>query len=447
LSTNRKIEARRLKGFQDYLPQTMAVKYAITDIARHVARISGFQPVGTPALEYAEVLLGEGGETDKQVYKFRDNGDRDVAMRFDLTMSFARFVAENLGTLNIPFKRIQIGDVWRAEKPQKGRYREFCQCDLDVIGVDGIAADVEILVCLNNILNKLNFGPFTQAIGNRVVLGHLVRSFFPELTDGMEQQIFIVLDKLDKIGPIKVAGLLNELLGSQGRAAEDLLAALLCKNGDDTDLLRIAYLLANNAAGLLEVKRLQDTLDLARKLTQGSAGKIILDLSIARGLGYYTGIVFETTVDSQKAMGSISSGGRYNRLLERFSDRDLPGVGGSIGVDRLVAVLEELGDSRGVQGCGIFVAVANDSALEYAFSVADRLRRAGLATDISLKSGKLGNQFKYAERGQYGIVITVGEKERDQSIYSVKVLATGQEIRDLPLSGIESQVLAMIEKG
>lgn len=446
MSKKGKIEARRLKGFQDYLPSTMALKYAITDTARRVARLSGFQPIATPALEYAEVLLGEGGETDKQVYKFRDNGDRDVAMRFDLTMSFARFVAENLGTLNIPFKRIQIGDVWRAEKPQKGRYREFCQCDLDVIGSDSVAADLEILLCLNRILDELNFGPFTQAVGNRVVLGHLIRHYFPDLTDELESQVFITLDKLDKVGPEKVGAMLREVLGESGHLVDDMLVKLLTKRGRDTDLAVLRELFSANPQALEALQRMQETIDLARVLTQGSAGAIIIDLSIARGLGYYTGIVFETTIDGQKAMGSISSGGRYNRLLERFSDRELPGVGGSIGVDRLAAVLEEIKHCQGEKD-GVYIAVATEAALQYAHVVAAHFRQAAMVADVSLKAGKLGQQFKYAERGPYGYIVTVGDKEKEQQVYSIKIIATGDEVRDLPLAKINDQIISMHKKG
>ncbi|MEZ4743202.1 MAG: histidine--tRNA ligase [Bdellovibrionota bacterium] len=431
-----KIQPRRLKGFQDYPPEVMRLRLKVMDDVRRVAELSRFQPIGTGALEYAEVLLGQGAETDKQLYRFEDQGKRDIGLRFDLTVPFARYVAEHQGTMVFPFKRLQIGDVWRAEKPQKGRYREFCQCDLDIIGVDSLAADVEILSCFQNILSSLNVGAFTQSIGHRQILSALIRSFFPEIEADGEQQVLIAIDKLDKIGPDKVILLLQEVTGGSANKEQKLIELLLPGNSEGTDLGPIYDRLKADVAIVKELRRLEKTVELVRSLSSGNdgcLGRVQINLSVARGLGYYTGIVFETVLDELPAIGSISSGGRYNNLAERFTTRLLPGVGGSLGLDRLVGALIELKRLDSTSNTGVFVAIANDGAMDYGFGIVKTLRNANISVDLAMKAGKIGNQFKLAERLGVGSVIIVGELEKENKTFSLKNLITGQEKRDLPL--------------
>lgn len=429
-----RIKAARLKGFQDYLPETMALRRSIMDAVRKEANISGFLEVGTPVLEYSEVLLGEGGETDKQVYSFEDNGGRKVGMRYDLTMSFARFIAEHQGDLIFPFKRMQIGDVWRAEKPQKGRYREFAQCDFDIIGIDTVAADVEVLTCLQRVLSNLNCGKFTMAMGNRVILSALIHTFYSDLAEGQEQEILIALDKLDKIGAEKVVEVLKK---THEKDATELL--LLLEPDPETKNARIDKIerfLEGNEEALKEVSRFRKTYEILEGLSHGSQGSFVMNLSIARGLGYYTGVVFETTLDDLPGFGSISSGGRYNNLTDRFMNREMAGVGGSIGLDRLVAAMKELDISNGKDKKSIFIAVAQDEALNYAFDIAKTLRENNMISDISLKTGKLGNQFKLAHRKQCDFVVTVGEDEMQSQTFSIKDMAKGRETKNIPLGSL-----------
>ena len=442
-SSTKKIEPRRLKGFRDYMPDFMEMRSRYQALIREHAGLAGFREIGTPVLEYAETLLGQGGEeTDKQVYRFEDHGGRQVAMRFDLTVPFARFVAEHQGDLVFPFKRIQIGDVWRGENTQKGRYREFCQCDLDIIGVDSVNADAEILFCFYRILSALNLGGFTMRIGHRVLLSTMLQASFPGLDSSGETSALIALDKLDKIGADAVIELLGRIPGASHEAARNLIHGLLSKDSrGGTDRKWVRELLARSDEGLAELKRLENLLSVLEPITEIlKGGNLRLDLSIARGLGYYTGVVFETTLDSLPGFGSISSGGRYNNLAERFSNRALPGVGGSIGLDRLLAGLEEMGKLAKSTQNVVFIALATDDALASAVQLANTLRSAGVACDVGLTPGKVGNQFKHADRLGYQMVVTLGTSEVQSGTYNLKNMKTGDEKKSLPRAGILTEL-------
>ena len=362
----------------------------------------------------------------------------DKALRYDLTVPFARFVAEHMNELAFPFKRLQIGEVWRGENTQKGRYREFTQCDLDIIGVDSAAADIEILTVFHRILSQVGGLRYTMAVGNRLLLSALIRKALP-LID--ETTALIAIDKLAKIGRDAVCGLLG---GSSGATA---LLDLLMSKGDtgDTDLMRVRAYLAGDDAALREVQRLELVLTTARQVvTEQAGGRLWLDLAIARGLGYYTGIVFETTLDDLPGFGSICSGGRYNHLASRFSTRELPGIGASIGLDRLLAALEELGRvPRGSLDL-VFIAIASDDALPYALELVQTLRLAGIAADLALQS-KLGNQFKHADRLGCRYVVTVGGSEAAARSFSLKNMRTGEERRDLPVASLVTELARALQ--
>jgi histidyl-tRNA synthetase len=442
-----KIEPRRLKGFKDYMPEVMELRSRFQHIIRNEARLAGFREIGTPALEYAETLLGQGSdETDKQVYRFDDHGGRRVAMRFDLTVPFARFVAEHQGQLVFPFKRLQIGEVWRGENTQKGRYREFCQCDLDIIGVDSVNADIEVISCLYRTLGRFDLGGFTMRLGNRALLSAMLSKSFPGLgTDG-ESKALIALDKLDKIGEDQVCALLSEIPGASLAAARLFLTLLTTKDqSGSTDSKRIREFLGQDEKGLAELNRMETALSALRDVAQAVPGSSVkLDLSIARGLAYYTGIVFETTLDRLPGFGSISSGGRYNNLAERFTSRALPGVGGSIGLDRLLAGLEELGKVETKTSDLIFIAVATDDALAAALLLANELRAHNIPCDIGLTTGKVGHQFKHADRLGCPVVLTIGSAEVESKTCNVKIMATGSETKGLPRGEVVNFVKSIL---
>ncbi|MEI6834610.1 MAG: ATP phosphoribosyltransferase regulatory subunit, partial [bacterium] len=281
----KKIEPRRLKGFRDYLPDLMEARSLFQSKIRQHARLAGFREIGTPVLEYAETLLGQGGEeTDKQVYRFEDHGGRKVAMRFDLTVPFARFVAEHQGELVFPFKRLQIGDVWRGENTQKGRYREFCQCDLDIIGVDSVNADAEIISCFYRILNDFDIGGFTIRIGNRKLLSALLGAVFLEISEETETQALIALDKLDKIGADAVVELLAKLSPANHVKLRELIKGLTSKDENgDTEKAWMKSMIVSNPEAMSELSRMDLLMNVMRSVVkQKPGGSICLDLSIAR---------------------------------------------------------------------------------------------------------------------------------------------------------------------
>jgi histidyl-tRNA synthetase len=431
---------RKLKGFRDYNPLLARTRKRIIDTLMATAYRAGFEPINTPAIEYSETLLGTSNqETDKEMYKFTDHGGRDVALRFDLTVPFARFVAENQGTLVLPFKKIQVGDVWRGEKPQKGRYREFCQGDLDIVGADSLASDVEVISCLASVLDQVLGSGYTVSLGNRKILSALIHAKLGALTPAGETGALIALDKLAKIGPEAVLELLQQIEGARPEGASELLHILDSRDetgNSDLELIR-GHLPANDETRAI-MDRFQQTGSILSQLFAGSKGTIRIDLSIARGLGYYTGVVFETTINDLKGFGAICSGGRYDRLVSRFSRQEIPGVGGSIGVDRLLAALEELGEMTEEKPRGIFVAIATDDARAYGFQLVNTLRRAGFHADIALKEGKLANQFKYADKKGYPFVVTVGKDEMESQVFSLKNMSTGDEQKNIPLQNLPS---------
>lgn len=427
--SSKKVRARKLKGFQDYTPEVMAVRQHVMQVVQKHAALGGYELIGTPALEYAEVLLGVGGETDKQVYKFLDNGDREVALRFDLTVPFARYIGENHGKMLFPFKRAQIGDVWRAEKPQKGRYREFCQCDLDIIGVDSPQADLDIIYSLSSILNEILPSGFTVAIGQRRILTKLLKEVLGVTKIEDEYQALIILDKLAKIGLEKTTAMLVEELGVQVEEAQQLLK-LISPDPDtkQTNMDPVAEFFQAPEDRAVFDGFIATCSNLAQ-MTQGSKAQILIDLSIARGLGYYTGIVFETTIDALPGFGSVSSGGRYNDLAQRFIDRELPGVGGSVGLDRLTAALAELDFSPGVDKTQVFIAPLDEKSADYSNKLMAMLRTEGVAAFCNLKPQKIAAQFKFASKKNYTHVIALGEQEKNSNHYNIKNMATGEELK------------------
>lgn len=423
-----KVAPRRLKGFQDYSPEIMARRLMIMQTARDIAHRAGFLEIATPALEYSEVLLGVGGETDKQVFRFMDGGERDVAMRYDLTVPFARYAAENYGQLPLPFKRLAIGDVWRAEKPQKGRFREFCQCDIDIIGVDSLSADVEILLTVMQMLTRIVKAPFTISCNNRKILSFLIRKLLGLNDEDSEQQALILLDKLDKQGKDSVVKQFSENLNVDAEKSSELIDLLGSFREEDPDSLTRLF---DEPAIKEEWIRFQQTLQIVQNLTGKSVGKVVMNLSIARGLAYYTGIVYETTVDGVSGFGSICSGGRYDNLAERFVDHEMPGVGISIGVDRLTALLTEKEGEQAKAPAEVFIALASGDAVACAFDLANFLRESGISTDLALREQKLGTQFKNADKKGFPWVIAVGSEEATNKLFPLKNMKTGLELRSL----------------
>ncbi|HEY1599998.1 MAG TPA: histidine--tRNA ligase, partial [Pirellulales bacterium] len=317
----------------------MIPRERIIDTARRVYRSYGFSPIDTPALEYLDILTGKGGdETDKQLYRFQDPGERWVGMRFDLTVPLARFVAQHAHELGMPFKRYHIATVWRGENTQHGRYREFMQCDFDTIGTRSAASDIETILVMHDLLRAIGFERFHIHVNNRMVLRGLL-----ERTGLTEQAVPVLraIDKLAKIGPNAVVKEIMETAGASWEQADTVLHFATLAGGDEKVLAESKILVTGSEVGEAGVDRLYEVV-----LGAAAGGvrreNLKVDVSIARGLDYYTGVIFETFLDDLPSLGSVCSGGRYDNLAELYTSQELPGVGASLGLDRLLAGMEEL---------------------------------------------------------------------------------------------------------
>ncbi len=420
-----KIKPRTLKGFRDYPPATMIPREWIVETARRVYRSYGFCPMDTPSLEHLEILLGKGSdETDKQLYRFEDHGGRPVGLRFDLTVPLARFVAQHIQELGTPFKRYQIANVWRGENTQRGRYREFMQCDFDTIGTMSLTADIEMILVINDLLSALNVGEFTIHVNHRGILNGLLEKL--ELSDKANR----VLRTLDKLAKIKEEGVRKELavaVGATDSQADQLLALTSLAGSNEEMLAEAAKLTIGSEAGEQGVAQLREALAaVSAALPAEAQGRILFAPSICRGLDYYTGIVLETTLDELPGIGSVASGGRYDNLADLYTKQQLPGVGASLGLDRLLAALEELGRLEQVQTTAqVFLPFFEAQRRNDYLKLATGLRKAGIGVEFFPEAKKLGKQLQYANRRNFRIALVIGGSEFDNQECQVKDLATG----------------------
>jgi len=431
MSDPRIIQPRTLKGFRDFLPSAMQAREWLLETARGVFHRYGYPPIDTPALEYAEILLGKGGaESDKQLYRFEDAGGRDVALRFDLTVPLARFAAQHIGELGTPFKRYHIGPVWRGENTQRGRYREFLQCDFDTIGTESMVADTETTLVIHDVFASLGVGEFRIHLNNRRILSGLLESI--GLVDQSAAALRAV-DKLPKIGRAAVAQELEDIVGASPAEAGRLLEAVSVTGSNRSVLERIAGI-ADGAAdeGIAALTEVIDGLSAA----DVPESRVVVDMSIARGLDYYTGTVYETFLSEIPEIGSVCSGGRYDDLASLYTKQRLPGVGASLGIDRLLAALEELGRIK-VPGAPspILLALFDASRTVDYVGLAAMMRGAGLGVELYPDAKKLGNQLKYADRKGHRLVVIVGPSEWEAGTAQVKDMITGDNYT-IPLNDL-----------
>lgn len=438
------IKPRTLKGFRDYLPSAMIAREQLIDTARSVYRGYGFSPIDTPALEYAEILTGKGSdETDKQLYRFQDHGKRDVAMRFDLTVPLARFAAQHAQELGTPFKRYHIGTVWRGENTQKGRYREFMQCDFDTIGTESNAADIETLLVIHDLMENTGFDRFSIRVNNRLVLNGLLEK--QGLCD-RSVGILRALDKLPKIGRDKVIAEMTELVGATGTQAAAVLDLAELQGAPDGMLAQLDGMLAGNEAGLAGVARLRELFT-----TAAAAGipaeRIELDLSIARGLDYYTGTIYETFLSDQPGIGSVCSGGRYDNLAGLFTKQKLPGIGASLGLDRLLAAMEILGMVEASSTpAEVFVPQFDAERLGEYQAIARQLRSAGFRVEVFPEAKGLGKQLKYADRKGHRLAVIAGEDEFARGEWQIKNLKVRGEPLNVPTESLADTLRSLLEQ-
>ncbi len=419
-----RITPRTLKGFRDYLPAAMIAREREIDTARSVYRSYGFAPIDTPALEYLEILTGKGSdETDRQLYQFEDHGGRKVGLRFDLTVPLARFAAQHFQELGTPFKRYHIATVWRGENTQRGRYREFMQCDFDTIGTKSVAADIETALVIHDLMRAIGFNDFTIHLNNRQVLNGLLEQL------GLADRSIAILrslDKLSKIGPERVAEEMTKQAGTTPDQATSVLQLTALSDSPDAMLAQLDRLVEGSETGQAGVANLRQVL--AGVLAAGApTERFQLDVAIARGLDYYTGIVFETFLNALPAIGSVCSGGRYDNLAEVYSKQQLPGVGASLGLDRLLAAMQELGMAESVRtGAPVLITFFAKHALNTYLELAARIRKAGIGVEIYPDAKRLGQQLKYADQRGFRIALIAGEDELAKGTCQIKDLHSGQ---------------------
>lgn len=421
------IEPRTLRGFRDYLPELMIPREHLLEQARRVYRSYGFAPIDTPALEYAEILIGKGGdESDRLIYRFRDHGERDVAMRFDLTVPFARFAAMYVGKdIQTPFKRYHMGPVWRGENTGHGRYREFWQCDFDTIGTTSNAADVETALVIHDLMRAIGFERFEVRINNRLLLNGLLEEMgLLACATGCLR----ALDKLPKIGAEAVAAEMAQTTGATPEQSRQILT-LAGMEGANTEILgRVEREFGTNARVAEGVGKLRQLLEVARQ-SGVAEERLRLDLSIARGLDYYTGTIYETFLLDKPDIGSVCSGGRYDNLAGLFTKRHLPGVGASLGLDRLLSAMEEMGLLPKVATpAPVLIVQFSEEYLGAYQKMARTLRAAGIGVEVYPEAKKLGQQFKYAEARGFAVALIAGPDELAQETWKIKNLAAREEV-------------------
>ena len=422
----KRVEPRTLSGFMELLPQDQIKFNEIMNVIKETYELYGFLPQETPIIESSEVLLAKaGGETEKQIYSFT-KGDTDLSLRFDLTVPLAKYVAKNYNELTFPYRRYQIGKVFRGERAQKGRYREFYQCDIDIIG-DGklsIINDAEIPSIIYTIFKKLNFGKFVIKINNRKILNGLFDEL--EIAEKMKD-ILIVIDKLEKIGMDAVKAELMDL-GLTQEKIEKIEGFLNISGNNDEKLQKLKDLSFESEIFKSGLEELEEVIKCVR-LFNVEEEYFKIDLTIARGLDYYTGTVYETNLVGYESIGSVCSGGRYENLAGYYTKKDLPGVGISIGLTRLFYNLKELGllgenSKKSISKVDI---VTMGVGLEKAIDIANVLRENGINTEIYKEDAKTKNKFSYANGLEIPYMIIIGEDEVAQEKYTLKNMTTGEQ--------------------
>lgn len=423
MSEKKIVEPRTLPGFMELLPSEQIQMNQIKDVIKETYERFGFLPIDTPIIESENVLLAKaGGETEKQIYRFQ-KGDTDLALRFDLTVPLAKYVAKNYGVLSFPFRRYQIGKVYRGEKVQRGRYREFYQCDIDIIG-DGelsIMNDAEIPSIIYQIFSKLNFGKFTIRFNNRKILTGFFEAL--NLSDKITD-ILRTVDKIEKIGKEKVKEILQDFEIPENDT-EKIIEFVTTKENVITYLETLNIENETFKQGLSEIKIVADYLE-----SFGVPKEFYkIDLSIARGLDYYTGTVYETILDEYPEIGSVCSGGRYEDLAGYYINKKLPGVGISIGLTRLFYILNEykLREEKTEKSISKVIIIPMIDDLTYPIQVATKLRENGINTEIYLENKAIKKKMNYANKQDIPYAIIIGEDELNSQTVTLKDMRSGEQ--------------------
>ena len=433
------------KGTRDFGPAVMAKRQFIFDAIRTVFRKFGFQPLETPAMENLSTLTGKyGDEGDQLLFKILNSGDflKDIdknkladarsvtpeiaekGLRYDLTVPFARFVVMNRNEVSFPFKRYQIQPVWRADRPQKGRYREFYQCDADVVGTDSLICEAEIILMIRDVFNALAITDYSIKLNHRGVLNGVAELIG---ASGNQTALFVAIDKLDKVGEEKVREELSAK-GFKARSLDVLFELLNIKGSTEQKLNVLKRRFNDNAAGQKGVADIETVLDFLK--ASGSGDEYVeFDIPLARGLSYYTGCIFEVKINNV-AIGSVSGGGRYDKLTQAFGDKDnLSGVGFSFGVDRIYDAMEELKlfPKKAQISSRVLVCHFDEASLRYGLKVLSTLRGEGISCEIYPDISRIKKQLDYANKKQIPFALVIGSEEMSAGLIAFKNLETGEQ--------------------
>lgn len=423
MDKKRIVEPRTLPGFMELLPHEQIQFNHIKDVIRHTYEQFGFLPIDTPIIESSEVLLAKaGGETEKQIYRF-NKGETDLSLRFDMTVPLAKYVAKNYNDITFPFRRYQIGKVYRGEKVQRGRYREFYQCDIDIIGDGelGIVNDAEIPSIIYNIFSQLDFGKFTIRMNNRKILSGFFNAL--DLQDKIVD-ILRIIDKIDKVGKDTI----KEMLKEQGVSEESIERIIEFVTTKENVIEYLKGLNIEDETFNAGVNELEQILKYVKAFGVPE-NYYMVDLSIARGLDYYTGTVYETILDEHPEIGSVCSGGRYENLAEYYTNKKLPGVGISIGLTRLFYILNEYNlmkeDTKKSISDIVIIPMLDD--LSYPIEVATKLRNKGINVEIYLENKNMKKKMNYANKQNVPYAIIIGEDELNTNTVTLKNMITGEQ--------------------
>ena len=423
---NSKVTPRTLPGFMELLPNEQILFNEMKETIRKSYEEFGFLPLNTPIIELSEVLLAKaGGETEKQIYRF-DKGDTNLSLRFDLTVPLAKFVSMHYGELSFPFRRYQIGKVYRGERPQKGRFREFYQCDIDIIGDNelNILHDAEMPMVIYNTFKKLGFDDFTIRINNRKILN----GFFASLNLLDPAEVLRIIDKIDKIGVQEVKNCLAEI-NIDDTSINKIIDFISISGSTDEKLANLKTLNIENELFTKGLEELEAVINGVR-LFGIPETHFNLDLTIARGLDYYTGTVYETFLNDYRELGSVCSGGRYENLAEFYTDKKLPGVGISIGLTRLFYKLNELNAIKvSRESIAKVLVVSASSDISPCLPISTAFRTAGINTELFLTDKKIKAKFKYADKLNIPFVVVIGEDEIANNTVSLKNMKTGEQLQ------------------
>ena len=414
------VEPRTLSGFMELKPSSQLLFEKYKNIIESTYQKYSFTPIDTPVIEYANVLLAKaGGETEKQIYRLK-KGDNDLALRFDLTVPLAKYVAKNYNELVFPFKRYQIGKVYRGERAQRGRFREFYQCDIDVIGDETLPLiyDAQIPVIIGEILSKMEIGKYVIRLNNRKILNGFFSNL--NLTD-FQTEILRIIDKIDKIGAVEVENEIKELT----KYSKEIMSFISITGSNDEILRQLEELKIEDeifVEGLNELKEVVNYL----KLMKFNDYKI--DLTIARGLDYYTGTVYETTLINNPEIGSVASGGRYENLAGFYTDKKLPGVGISIGLTRLFYNLLDAGVIKDYKKPIVdYLIIPMDGVDEFTFNIYNQYLNENKKVEICMLDKNFKQKMKYANRLNVPYVIIIGENEKNNNEYVLKNMYDGSQ--------------------